>query len=167
MEAIYVRSKKIRNLTAGGMLGALVAVCTAYVSVPIAGGYFHPGDALIALSGCLLGPYAAIPAAIGSCMADLLAGYAIYAPFTFVIKGLLGLIAGWGFYSDKVGIRAALMLILGGVLIVGGYFLTDCILYSTATALLSIPWNTLQALVFIIAGALFLGSGLKNFMDKA
>lgn len=159
--------KKIRNLTIGGMLGALIAVITAYVKVPITGGYFHPGDALIALSGMILGPYAAIPAAVGSCMADLLAGYAIYAPFTFIIKGVMGLAAGYGCNTDSVGFKPALTLLLGGVVLVGGYFITDCVLYSTATALVSLPWNVLQALIFIISGAVFLGSGLKNFVDKA
>ena len=41
MEAISVMSKKVKLLTAGGMFAALIAVFTAYVSVPIAGGYFH------------------------------------------------------------------------------------------------------------------------------
>ena len=68
-----MKVRKINRLTMGGMLAALVAVFTAYVSVPIAGGYFHPGDAMIALSAIVLGPYAAIPAAIGSGLADLLA----------------------------------------------------------------------------------------------
>ena len=108
-----MNGKKIRKLTIGGLLGAVIALCTAYVSFPIAGGYFHPGDAMVALSGIMLGPYAALPAAIGSCLADLLAGYTIYAPFTFVIKGLMGLIAGWGCGSDKVTARPAFMLLLG------------------------------------------------------
>ena len=161
-----MNGKKIRQLTMGGLLGALVALLTAYVSVPIAGGYFHPGDAMIALAGYLLGPFAAVPAAIGSALADLLAGYTIYAPFTLVIKGVLGLVAGYGCGGGKTGARAALMMLLGGVVIVGGYFITDALLYSTATALISLPWNVLQALVFIVSGAVCLGSGLRNFMDK-
>lgn len=161
-----MNGKKIRQLTMGGLLGALVALLTAYVSVPIAGGYFHPGDAMIALTGYMLGPYAAIPAAIGSALADLLAGYTIYAPFTLVIKGVLGLVAGFGCVGGKTGARAALMMLLGGVVIVGGYFLTDMLLYSLETALVSLPWNALQALVFIVSGAVCLGSGLRNFMDK-
>lgn len=162
-----MNSKKIIRISEGGVLAALITVFTAYVSVPIAGGYFHPGDAMIALAGVILGPYAAIPAAIGSCLADILAGYTIYAPFTFVIKGLLGLIAGFGLSGGKTGSRAVIMMFLGGGLIVGGYFITDTVLYSMATALMSIPWNVLQALVFIISGAVFLGSGLKTFMHKA
>lgn len=150
--------KKIRRLTVGGMLAALVAVFTAYVSVPIAGGYFHPGDAMIALSSAVLGPYAAIPAAIGSGLADLLAGYTIYAPFTFVIKGLVGFIAGYGCRCGKLEMRSVGMLVLAGVVIPAGYFVTDCILYGLATAIASVAWNCLQGVVCIAAGCACLGT---------
>ena len=158
--------KKIKRITVGGMLAALVAVFTAYVSVPIAGGYFHPGDAMIALSAAVLGPYAAIPAAIGSALADLLAGYTIYAPFTLVIKGLVGLVAGIGCRKGKLSMRSAVTIAAAGLIVPAGYFATDCILYSAATAIASLPWNCLQALVCIIAGFVCLGTKLKGLIDK-
>lgn len=161
-----MNSKKIKRLTLGGMLAALTAVFTAYVSLPIAGGYFHPGDAMIALSGVVLGPFAAIPAAIGSCLADLLAGYTIYAPFTFVIKGLMGLIAGWGCASGKINLKSVGALVLGGLVVVGGYFATDSILYSAETALASIPWNALQGAIYIAFGLICLGARLKKLVDR-
>ena len=161
-----MKTKKIRRLTAGGMLAALVAVFTAYVSVPIAGGYFHPGDAMIALSAAVLGPYAAIPAAIGSALADLLAGYTIYAPFTFVIKGLVGLIAGLGCKNGRNGLAAGAMLIAAGLVVPAGYFVTDCVLYSFATALASLPWNGLQCAVCIAAGFVCRGTRLKRLIDR-
>ena len=159
-------SKKVKRLTLGGMLAALVAVFTAYVSVPIAGGYFHPGDAMIALSGVVLGPFAAIPAAIGSGLADLLAGYTIYAPFTFVIKGLVGFVAGWGCKSGKLSLRTVGALVLAGLIVPAGYFATDCILYGAATAIASLPWNLLQALVCVAAGCVCLGTKLKKLIDR-
>ena len=82
MEAISVMSKKVKLLTVGGMFAALIAVFTAYVSVPIAGGYFHPGDAMIALSAIVRGPYAAIPAAIGFSVAVIMAGKVMTASVT-------------------------------------------------------------------------------------
>ena len=158
--------KKIKRLTAGGMLAALVAVFTAYVSVPIAGGYFHPGDAMIALSAVVLGPYAAIPAAIGSGLADILAGYTIYAPFTFVIKGLVGLIAGWGCKNGRLGLRTSAVLVLAGLVIPAGYFAVDCVLYSFATALASLVWNCLQGVVCVAAGCVCMGTKLKRLIDR-
>ena len=167
MEAVIVTGKKIRRLTVGGMLAALVAVFTAYVSVPIAGGYFHPGDAMIALSAVVLGPYAVIPAAIGSALADLLAGYTIYAPFTFVIKGLVGFVAGCGCRSGKLEARSVGMLVLAGTVIPAGYFVTDCMLYSFATALASVVWNCLQGLVCIAAGCACLGTKLGKLTGRS
>ncbi len=160
-------SKKMRFIIWGGILGALIVVFTAFVKVPTMSGYFHVGDAMIALAGAVIGPFAAIPAAIGSCIGDVIAGYAIYAPFSFVIKGVLGIVAGLGFKSGNTGFRAALMMILGGCIIAGGYFAADSILYSTQTAFVGLLWNVLQAFVFIMSGAVCMGSGLKNFMDKA
>ena len=161
-----MNSKKIKQLTMGGMLAALIAVFTAYVSVPIAGGYFHPGDAMIALSGVVLGPFAAIPAAIGSCIADLLAGYTMYAPFTFVIKGLMGLIAGWGCAGGKINLKSAGALVLGGLVVVGGYFATDCILDGISLALADMPWNALQGAIYIAFGLVCLGLGIKKLVDR-
>lgn len=161
-----MNSKKIKRLTLGGMLAALTAVFTAYVSLPIAGGYFHPGDAMIALSGVVLGSFAAIPAAIGSCLADLLAGYTIYAPFTFVIKGLMGLIAGWGCVRGKINIKSVGALLLGGLVVVGGYFVTDSILYGAETALASVLWNALQGAIYIVFGIICMGFNLKKLAER-
>ena len=166
MEAISVMSKKVKLLTAGGMFAALIAVFTAYVSVPIAGGYFHPGDAMIALCAIVLGPYAAIPAAIGSALADLLAGYTIYAPFTLVIKGLVGLAVGCGCKSGKLGLRSVCALVLAALIIPVGYFVTDWALYSLATAIASLPWNLLQALVCVISGCVCMGTKLRKLIDR-
>ena len=161
-----MNSRKIRRITVGGMLAALVAVLTAYVSVPIAGGYFHPGDAMIALSSAILGPYAAIPAAIGSGFADMLAGYTIYAPFTFVIKGLVGLVAGMSIRSGKIGIKTAALIVISGIIIPAGYFATDLILYGFATAIASVAWNCLQAAICIATSFACRGKGLKRFFER-
>ena len=52
------------------------------------------GDALVLMSAFLLGPvYGTAAAGIGSALADLLTGYAYYAPGTLIIKGGIALIA--------------------------------------------------------------------------
>ncbi len=83
------------RLVLAGMLAAAVAITTAYLKIPLAFGYIHLGDALIFLSAAVLGPFAAVPAGIGSMLVDLLAGYVVYMPATFVIKFLVGLTAGF------------------------------------------------------------------------
>ncbi len=50
-------------------------------------GYIHIGECFVILSGIMLGPlYGGLAAGIGSGLADLLGGYAIWAPGTFFIK---------------------------------------------------------------------------------
>ena len=159
-------SKKIRRLTLSGMLAALIAVFTAYVSCPIPGGYFHPGDAMIALSAIVLGPYAAIPAAIGSMLADLLVGYQHYAVFTFIIKGLAGLVAGWGCAGGKLGLRSVISLLLGALVIPAGYIVADLCLGDMALVLADLPWNGLQAAVFFLCGMICLGTKLRKLTDR-
>lgn len=159
-------SKKTRRLTLSGMLAALTAVFTAYVSCPIPGGYFHPGDAMIALSAIVLGPYAAIPAAIGSLLADLLVGYQHYAAFTLVIKGLAGLLAGWGCVSGKLGPRSVLSLLGAALIIPAGYVVADLCLGDLALVIADLPWNCLQAAVFFISGVVCLGTRLKKLTDR-
>jgi uncharacterized membrane protein len=46
---------------------------------------------MIYISAFLLGPVAAAAAAIGSALADMAGGYAVYIPATLIIKALWGL----------------------------------------------------------------------------
>ena len=85
-----------RTVAYGGMLAALILVVTRFSAIPIMNGqgYLNLGDVTILFAAALLGPAAAVPAAIGSALADVWAGYVQYAPATFIIKGLVALIAG-------------------------------------------------------------------------
>ena len=54
----HIRDEKIKLLSLTGLLTALVTVSTMAIRIPIpaTGGYIHPGDGLVLLSGLLLGP---------------------------------------------------------------------------------------------------------------
>ena len=85
-------NKNVRNICITALLTALTALCTAYISVPMpsSAGYVHFGDAIIMISACLLDfPYALFVGALGGAVADLITGFAVYAPYTIVIKLLL------------------------------------------------------------------------------
>ena len=78
---------KILRLCFCALLMAIVCVCTM-VAIPLPIGFFNLGDAACILSAHLLGPFlGVIAAAIGSALADILLGYAVYAPATALIKG--------------------------------------------------------------------------------
>ena len=90
-----MNDKKIRKLVLAALLAALVCVATMVVQIPSPmQGYVNLGDCFVLLSGWLLGPWYGFAAGgIGSMLADLFLGYGHYAPGTFVIKGLVALIA--------------------------------------------------------------------------
>lgn len=86
---------------------------------------------------------------IGSAFADLLGGYFIYVPITFVIKGLIALIAGLIYQKiGKTQKSRYIGVVLGGitdiVLVAGGYFLCESFIYGVAGAAASVPANTIR-----------------------
>lgn len=87
---------KLLRLVTAAVLAALACVATMVVSVPIPAtkGYFNLGDCIVLLCGLFLGPvYGALAGGLGSALADLFLGYAVYAPGTFIIKGCMALFA--------------------------------------------------------------------------
>lgn len=156
---------KIRRLAFGGLLTAVIAALTAYVRISIPGGYLNPGDAAIALAGVLMGPFAAIPAALGSMLADLM-GFPQYALFTLVIKGIMGLVVGFGCREGRLGVKSVLSMLLAGVVLVGGYFIADIILADIGLAIADLPWNALQFLMLLAGGIACLVLGVGKFARR-
>ena len=142
-----------KKLTYGGILGSLIFVGTWFLKIPIIHGYLNFGDGFIIISGMILGPSAFIPAAIGSSLADIVSGYTIYAPFTFVIKGLIGLITGYLVNKKELKIRSLfLVFILVETIMVLGYLATDTLLFTLKGAILSLPFNILQGIFAVLIG---------------
>ena len=146
---------KINKLALGAALTALVFFATRFLAVATPVGLFHMGDAFILGSAAILGPFAFIPAALGSMLADSF-GYAQYIPATLVLKGLLGLLAGFLLQRMHKAIYIALcFLTLECVLVVGGYYLYEIILYNADIAAFHLVFNAAQALVGTMGGLLF------------
>ena len=84
-------SDKTNTIVMTAMMLCLVLVTTYTFKIPTPfQGYVHLGDAMIFLSVLIVGKkYGAVAAAFGSALADLLGGYVAFAPWTFVIKGLM------------------------------------------------------------------------------
>ena len=128
------------------------------IPTPGTGGDIHPGDAIVILSGVVLGPvWGFLAAGIGSALADLLGGYFIYVPITFVIKGLVALSAGLLYqrFGKTKGSRHTAVL-LGGIadiiLVAGGYFLCELPMYGAGAAA-SIPANLIQGISGLVIAA--------------
>lgn len=153
------RTKKI-IMTA--LMAALTCVATMLIKIPSPlNGYLNPGDCIVLICGWMLAPaYGFLAAGLGSGLADLFSGYAAYAPATFLIKGLMALIACFGYrlIRDRLGSLSARILsgIGAELAMVLGYFVFEGFLYGFAPSLVNIPANSIQGIVGILIGTLLI-----------
>lgn len=91
--------QSLRRLVLSALFAALACIATLVIQLHVSpNGYINLGDCIVLLCGWLLSPaYGAAAAGIGSAMADILSGYAYYAPATLVVKALMALLGGMAF----------------------------------------------------------------------
>lgn len=151
---------KTQKIVMASMLAALCCVATMIIKIPSPlKGYLNLGDCVVLLSGWLLSPaYGFAAAGIGSVLADLFLGYVVYAPATFVIKGLMAIIAHFCFKGlhNKIGNTPS--RILGGILaeieMILGYFVFEGFMYGFIPSLANIPANGVQGIAGLVVGLL-------------
>lgn len=144
--------RNLSQLTVTALLMAMVTVATMLIQVPVPAtkGFINIGDTVIFVAALLFGPRAALIAGgVGSALADVLSGYAVWAPWTLVIKGLEGLIAGLiGFGALRSGkglpLRALVGLAAGATWMVAGYYVAGGALVGFRAALAEVPGNLVQ-----------------------
>lgn len=151
---------KIIKLVTAALMAAMTCVVTMILPIKIPygnGGYIHPGDAFVLLSGIILGPvYGGLAAGIGSMMADFLSSYAQYAPATFVIKTLAAMAGAYSFRHIRKN-SVVLSGVFGGIIVTLGYFIYDRILSGNfAAALVGVPFNILQNVMGIVLASIIL-----------
>ena len=117
------------------ILTALTTVATMVFQIPFVAtqGYFNLGDTFVMTSGFLLGPIGGfIAGGLGSSLADLLLGYPVYAPITFISKGFEGLLVGLFSFRTKQAARISgwdiIGILFGAIAMLLGYFLGEAYL---------------------------------------
>ena len=140
-------SKKLtpQTIALSGVLAAIIFVATYLFKIPMLTGYVHLGDGFILLAASILGWPAVAAAAIGSMLADLLAGYTAYMLPTFLIKGAVAAIAVVASTKKSQPVQLLYMLIAETAM-VAGYFATDWLLYGLGTAAPALMGNVMQGL---------------------
>lgn len=161
-----MNNSKTKKLVFNALMASLTAAATMVIHIPSAfGGYIHLGDGLVLLSGILLGPMAGAAAGgIGSMAADILSGYAFYAPATLIIKALAAFLGGYAYrrLSPKTRLRHfhTVPFLSAGVLcsgaVTGGYFLFELAVYGRAAAAANIPFNLIQNFFSLLAAGILL-----------
>lgn len=166
---VYQESKfQTKDFVLCGILMALTTVMTMIVQIPVVGahGYVNMGDTVVLFSALYLGrKQGAVIGGLGSAMADILSGYAVYAPLTFITKGLEGYICG--LIYEKIGGKkgSVIAAVVGGVIMVSGYFIGEIFMYGFKTSLAAVPANSMQA-AFGIVTALAIFTGVKRALKR-
>lgn len=145
------------DLIITSMLIALVFIATVMLNIklPITanGGLVHLGTAVLFISSILFGPKkGAIAGALGMGLFDLVGPWILWAPITFLARGLQGYIVGKIAWSKgRHGSSLALNLIATIVSIpfmLGVYYLGEAIIFkSWIVPAASIPGNIVQNVV--------------------
>ena len=161
-------SKTLYKIITAALFAALTCVTTMLpLPVPsLTGGYINFGDCFVLLCGWLLGPmYGFAAAAVGSALTDIIGGYIVYAPATFIIKGLMAVCAYYVFRVLPLKknpvmtvIARVLSAICGEIIMIAGYFLYAATVmgYGIAGAAADIASNAVQAAAGIIASTIII-----------
>lgn len=164
----------LHRIVFGAAVAALVFVGTFFFKIPIPTpvGYIHLGDGFIYAASVILPlPVAAISAAVGGGLSDLLSGYPLWIAPTIVIKALSTLLFRRKAPRLLCG-RNLLALGFGIVCNVGGYYLFGSAIQGNfTTCLVEIPLNLLQeaagcAIFLVFAGILDANPKLRGFFSS-
>lgn len=165
--------KSIRKLVLTALFMALSCVATMVIQIPSPmQGYVNLGDCIVLLGGWVLGPWWGMAAGgLGSALADILLGYAHYAPGTLIIKALMALVCAW-IAANGGAVRRLLSGIVAEIWMVAGYFGYAAFSLARAWRLRpASPGNLFQGAVGVTAAVLLYAllekSGSFQLLKKA
>ena len=139
-----------KELVIDAMLIALTYIFTAFVNLrlPIAanGGLIHLGNVPLFLAAIIFGRRTGtLAGAFGMGLFDLLSGWYLWAPFTFVIVGFMGFTVGAITEKHHGYGWNALAIAIACVIKVVGYYIAEGFIYGNWVApVTSIPGNLVQ-----------------------
>ncbi|KJF28747.1 membrane protein [Clostridium aceticum] len=145
-----------------GLLVALVFIATKFINIrlPIQsnGGLIHLGNTMLFMIAIAFGSKkGAIAGAFGMGLFDVVAGWMAWAPFTFVIRGVMGYLMGTishaGGKKGNNTIWNLIAVVVGGIWMLVGYYITEVILYGNwIVPIGSIPGDIVQIVLGAIIG---------------
>ena len=136
------------RIAVSGVMAALVCVATYLIKIPVPAteGFINIGDSMIFVSSLLFGSViGGFAGGVGSAFADIISGYGYFAPLTFIVKGIEGVLVG-KISNGKSWNRDILAVFIGGIVMVLGYFLGETFTMgiSIPAALIEVPGNIFQ-----------------------
>ncbi len=169
-----VRQSIVAKIVSLAVMTALVFVITTVFSVPISavGQRFDGGDIMIFIAAWTFGPaVGGFSGGVGSALSDAL-NPGPYAPFTLVIKGFEGYIAGY-LVARRPGRGLKVSWLIASIAMVGGYFVTNAYLIAFffgsnyefnplfISAVIEVPFDIGQ----VLAGGL-IGRPVSSYLKK-
>jgi uncharacterized membrane protein len=147
------KQQAVIQLSLTAVMSALVTVGTLIVQIPNGmGGYFNVGDVMIFVAALTFNPFVGgVAGGLGSALADIMLGFAAFAPFTMAIKGFEGLIASL-IKNKKSLYRDIFAVVVAGAEMVGGYFIVEVFLWGLGGALAEVLPNIAQIAIGGIVG---------------
>jgi uncharacterized membrane protein len=164
MVYMYNNSKnklKTRDIAFYGLFTAVIYVATAFVNIPgpTPGGLFHLGNVMAFTIAIVFGKKAgAVSGALGMALFDIASPYAVWAPFTFVIRFAMGYVIGYMAYISpesklKTTLFSFLGILIATIIMISGYYVAEIILYHNLYLPLKSVWgNFMQCVVGTIIG---------------
>lgn len=143
-------NNKTKFISEISVLTSLTIVITLVLIIPLPSnsGYLNLSDAMIMIASNVTSPLGGfIVGALSGGICDLVAGYGAYIPFTIIIKGIEGYLAGYLFKKLNNKTLKYLSLFICGLLMGILYFIPDFIYYGVSVALLNLPLNILQGIL--------------------
>ena len=147
-----------KRTVVSALMAALTCAATMVIKIPSPlNGYLNLGDCIVLVAGWMLTPtYGFLAAGLGSALADLFSGYVTYAPATFLIKGLMAIIAYYGFkvFHKKLGNIPSRIIsgVAAEIVMILGYYVFEGFLYGFVPSLVNIPANSMQGIAGLIVG---------------
>jgi len=134
----------------------VVMLVTRFFVIPLpSGGYFNFGDVFVVFSGLMLGKRGgAVAGGVGAAIADIISGYAVFAPLTLIAKGVEGFICGTA--KGKRGVLTWIIPAVGSLFMVAIYFVGQCFMPSIKIqgAVTELLPNLIQACGGFVGGRL-------------
>lgn len=152
---------RVSDLIITAMLISLIFVTTLFVNIklPITanGGLIHLGTGMLFIASIVFGPKkGAMAGALGMGLFDLISGWTLWAPFTFITRGIQGYIVGkiaWanGNNGNNVALNIVAML-CSMPFMIAGYYICERVLFGNwIIPAASVPGDLVQNFVGLAA----------------
>lgn len=145
-----------KEISIYGLFIALVYIATTInIQIgPTSGGLFHLGNVMSFTIALVFGKKAgAISGGIGMALFDILSPYAIWAPFTLVIRLIMGYVIGYFAFKASSNKKQSIInntfgLVISFIIMIIGYYIAEGIIYGNwIVPIQSVFANILQCII--------------------